>query len=147
MLNDLAIEIADAIVDDLNAQLFSAQFTAERGYAVPIQLDRSSATVVTVVPRTLTAEQATRVHLQDAQGMGIFVRAKLPENTKEAVDPLFALAMEIRERYALHRVLAGRAVSFEPVNELLYDPATLFEEHQFTCEVALAFATMRQLDG
>lgn len=145
MLNDVLIEIAEEVVNDLNAQLFSMQFTAERAYVPRFDLAtaKSHLPVVTVAPRDLESEAATRGQDEVRFGLDVCVCAKVPDASPVSCDPLFALVLEIRDRYAHYLVLGGRGVSIEPGVEPLYDREWLEAKREFFGLVQLTMTTMR----
>jgi len=147
MLNDVAIEIADEVVNDLNAQLFSIQFTAERHYLPKFELERNATPVVAVAPRDVSSEQQTRDTLEERWGLDIGVLARVKSADPELVDPLMALVTEIRGRYSIYRTIGGRGVSFEPASDVLYDRDWLEQKHQFAGVIQLSFQIERQLYG
>lgn len=145
MLNDVLIEIADEVVNDLNAQLFSMQFTAERAYVPRFNLAEAKTRlpVVTVTPRDLESETATRGLDEVRFGLDVCVCAKVPDVTPASCDPLFALTLEIRDRYAHYVVLGGRGVSIEPGVDPVFDRDWLQANHEFFGLVQLTLTTMR----
>lgn len=145
MLNDVLIEIADEVVNDLNAQLFSMQFTAERSYVPRFDLSKATSQlpVVTVTPRELVSESASRALDEVRFGMDVGVCAKVADATPASCDPLMALALEIRDRYSHYTVLGGRGVSIEPGQEPIYDRDWLLTNREFFGLVQLTMTTMR----
>jgi len=147
VLNDVAIEIADEVVNDLNAQLFSVQFTAERQYSPKLELERGGGPLVLVATRDVSNELIARNRVQEQWGIDVGVMAKVRDKTPESCDPWLALVIEIRDRYSNYRTLGGRGVSFEPGAEPLYDRDWLEQKLQFASVIQITFTIQRDIDG
>lgn len=90
------IEIADGVVDLLNAGSFSQAFTATRSYRPAVELPALVDLHVTVVPRGLDAAFASRDGDVTEYTIDIAVRQKLTVATLDVeADALMALAEEI----------------------------------------------------
>lgn len=144
MLSDVVIEVADEVVNDLNAQLFSVQFTALRVYLPDMRLaELSELPVVFVAPRDVSREAISREKVQEQWGLDIGVTAKVIDKTPYHIDPLFVLMNEIALRYSNYVTLAGRGVSFDPAVEPIFDPQKLNEQHVFQSVLQTTFTLMR----
>jgi hypothetical protein len=135
--------MADEVVNDLNAQLFSVQFTAERHYLPKFELAKNALPIVAVAPRDLAGEVSTRDREELQIGIDIGVLARVPDATPASCDRFMVLVMELRDRYAHYRTIGGRGVSIEPALEPLYDREWLETKNQFAAVLQLTLQTSR----
>ena len=135
------IQLADAIVDELNRQEFSLAFTAERGYLPVFELPDLSQLKVTVVPRQDDGRLDTRESSAHEYQVDIGVQMKPPSTTNDDLDPLVYLTQEIADHFRFGRVTHSSLVS--PKIRVLYLQEHLQKFHQFTAVVTLTFKGSR----
>ena len=117
MAGDLLIQIADAMVQELNwvqTQLpaaFTRKFTAERLYDYTRDLEDTVTLRVDVVPDKHEDEPLTRAAWKGPATVSIAVREKLNVNDIARLDALTAFVGELRDFWTL------------PVRRLMYFPA------------------------
>lgn len=101
--------IAEAVRDALNAGSFSQGFQADRTYRPARELTELAALRVTVVPRSIADEAASRSGDATEYGVDVAVRKKLSAEAVDAeADGLVALCEEIVAHFRRRR-LAGEA--------------------------------------
>jgi hypothetical protein len=125
------IQVADAIVAELNAHAFSQTFTAARMYLPEFELKDLQTLHVTVVPRGVVINPAARhVNQHDIQ---IDIAVQKKTDVTSELDALMGLVQEIT-LYFQQRRLTGYAQASWLKTEILpvYDPDHLREYGQFT---------------
>ena len=135
-------EVAIALVEDLNAAVFSLPFSAVRAYLPLYDLGEMERLHVTVVVAGRTVTPASRRQLQIDHRLDIAVQQKLPVEDPLTCDPLLGLVAEIADHLAGH-ALAGAdgAVWVKTEHEPLVDPAHLNELRQFTSLLTVTYRT------
>lgn len=91
----IVVDIADAVVTELNAQTFSIAFTAQRSYVPVYDLREMSELKVTVIPRSVATNLASREASNDLYAVMIGVQKKLEPEELDDVDALVTLVEEI----------------------------------------------------
>ena len=132
-------EIATALVDDLNAALFSLPVTAVRAYLPLYDLGEMDTLHVTVVIGGRTVTPATRRQLQIDHRLDIAVQQRLAVEVPQACDPLLGLVAEIADHLAGRSLVSAVWVKTE--HEPLVDPTHLHELRQFTSLIAVTYRT------
>lgn len=139
----MVIDIADAVAAELNAApagTFCAAFTAVRRVLPEFDLAELAELKVTVVPKAIEINGATRAasHL-DCQ-IDIGVQQKLGKDLDTEVAALCTLVEEIAT-YLRRRPLAGapRAAWVRTQNDPVYAPDHLANERTFTSVLTLTY--------
>lgn len=137
------IQIADAIVEALNGEDWSLEFTAVREYR-PIATITELAEVVkvSVVPAAWETERRDRAAFADEIGIDIGIQNKPEEIVNEKVDPIYALVVEIRNycREALRNAtLFGPGLPIRLAQEPLWSPSHLREFGLLTSVLRITF--------
>lgn len=144
------IDIADAIVADLNAGSFSMSFTAERWY-VPIRdlkdLTNETQPTISVVPLTILGTLLTRggaymeqydiaVGIQKSIGKGQMANTDIIA----VCDPLMTFCEQIMNFFAAKALLSyPTAFCTQHKLEPIYSPEMLDEKRLFTSILTLTF--------
>jgi hypothetical protein len=117
-----SIEIADALVSELNGHAFAQPFTAVRKVRPATALVDLANIQVSVVPRTLEAASYTREASQMDHGVNILVQKKLSGDIDEAIESVIALVMEIAA-FIRNRNLASVNAKWvkAAIDPLIYD--------------------------
>jgi len=137
----LATDIADAVVAELNTGAFSQAFTARRMYLPAFDLKDMKTLHVTVVPRAIDSQVASRSTIQQDVQVDVAVQ-RMVESDAE-IDALLLLVEEIGDRFR-NRMLAGlNAVWVRMENNPIYSPEHLDQLHQFTSVLTLTFRVTR----
>jgi hypothetical protein len=135
-------QIAQAVVDELNADVFTQPFTAARSYLPQTELSEMVDLHVTVVPKAETVESAGRGSGQYEYSLDVAVQKRCQDDTE--IDGLLALAEEIG-RFFCRRRLANvpEAIWIRTEHGHLYAPEHLAQLHQFTSVLTLTFRVIQ----
>lgn len=139
----VSIDIAEAVLTELNAGQFSHQFTAVRAATMMYELKDMTDLHVTVIPRSIENTTSSRAKRQRDVAIDVVVQQKLAEGDNNEIDPLIGLAEEIEDFFALRRLDAVAAVCIDGVVDPLYLSKHLDDLRQFTSVVRLTFRTWR----
>ncbi len=137
------LDIADAVVAQLNATAFSQPVTAERHYQPQFELSEMTALRVSVVPRSVTSKGLDRNRDSFDYKIDVAVQRKL-DPTPGNLDALIALVEEIADHFR-SEPLAGfpQARCTEVENVPVYSLEHLDEFRQFTSVVTLTYRVWR----
>ena len=133
--------IADAVKDALNAGEFSQAFEADRTYRPARELTELATLRVTVVPRSIGDEAASRSGDATEYGIDVAVRKKLAAETAAAeADALVALCEELVSHFRRKR-LSGEvdAICSRTENVPVFSAEHLEESNVFVSVVTLFF--------
>ena len=137
------IQLADAIVADLNTATFGQAFIAQRTYLPRWKLEELATIRVTVVPKDDIGERASRAQWQEDYHIDVAIQQRLAANEQEQLDALIGLAEELAD-YFKSRNPTGNlatliAVAFAP----LFDPEHLEKHKTLTTVINLTFRGWR----
>ncbi len=137
------LDIADAVVAQINATAFSQPVTAERHYQPRFELSEMTDLKVSVVPRSLASKTLDRNRDTFDYLIDVAVQKKT-DMSQGALDALMALVEEIADHFRTQK-LAGYpgARCTEVKNEPVYALEHLDELRQFTSIVTLTFRVWR----
>ena len=137
-------DIADAVVTELNAATFSQPVTAQRHYQPTFELKDMGTLHVTVVPKGVELQGATRAMVQADVQIDIGVQKKLASIEPAEIDPLLRLVEEIADYFRTHR-LTGQpnAMWVKTANVPIFAPEHLAELRQFTSVLTLTFRVLK----
>jgi len=138
------IAIADAVVTALNAGGFAQPFTAVRLYRPQFELKDMGTLHVTVVPRGLLIQMASRGIDQHDYQVDVAVQKRLATEDTAEIDSLMALVEQIADRFR-HKVLETdpEACWVKSENAPIYAPEHLEQLRQFTSVLTLTYRTHR----
>lgn len=144
----LAVQLADAIVAELNDATFGQAFTATRAYRPFYELSDMETLRVTVVSATFDASTLTRAGDREECGVDIAVQKKVNVDDTDAVDPLMNLLEEIGLHFRRKTMATTRpatCVRRETIKgaEAGYAPEHIETLRQFTGIMRLTFAVGR----
>ena len=134
-------DLAIALVDDLNAAVFSRPFTAVRAYLPLYDLGEMEILHVTVVVAGRTVMPISRRQLQIDHRLDIAVQQKLAVEDPLACDPLLALVAEIADHLNGHTLPGAAGAWVKTEHEPLVDPSHLHELRQFTSLISVTYRT------
>lgn len=143
MADSVIIQIADAVVDAINAATLDYTVTAARAY-VPVADVKDLTTLrVTVVPRDLAAAADTRHTDLFTYNVDVAVQKVLPADVS-AIDPYMRLVEQIADVFR-GKALAGYtdATCTAIANAPIYDPGHMDEKRVFTSVITLTFVVRR----
>lgn len=143
------IEIADALVWELNAATFSRKFTAERCYQPTFDLPDLQTLKVTVVPKGISpmAGEGSRGAMQHDYQVHVAVQKKLAttgDEQKAELDALMLFVEEIAKHLERNRLGACEDAKWV-TQELdpVFLPEHLEELRQFTSVLTLTYRAAR----
>jgi hypothetical protein len=140
----ITVDIADAVVAELNDASFSREFTAVRSYRPQYDLAEMSTLHVTVVPKAVVIAAVTRSGVQYDVSVDVAVQQHLESEDAAAIDPLMDLVEEIADFFRLNPLSACPNVSWvKTENHPVYSPQHLEEFRQFTSVLMLTFLVVR----
>lgn len=132
------VALADAVVSELNAEGWSLSFVARRLYRPRFEPADLKALQVSVVPRSLVIEAASRTDDSRQYQIDLAIQQKL--DTNEDIDSLLGLVEEIARHFRLRRPAAMPTVLCVKVeNEPVYAVEHLDELQCFTSVIRLTF--------
>lgn len=144
----VAVQIADAVVVELNAHTFSQPFTAVRAYLPEYKLEEMGTLHVTVVPAEFSGEPSDRSRDREEHKLHVAVQQRFkPQDGAVplvSLDGLMGLTEEIRD-YLRDRRLNGypQARRIKTENKPIYDPKHLAELNQFTGLLIFTYQVVR----
>ena len=136
------LQIADAVVEELNGQEFSQEFTAVRRVLPLFKLKDMDTLHVTVVPKTLGIAVASRGSYQYDYAVDIGVQQHLTDIESETGD-LLALVEEIAEFFKGRSLEDLGVVCVAVANEPVYAPDHMQQKSLFTSLLTLTFRAWR----
>ncbi len=137
------LNLADAIVTDLNGHSFSLAFTAERGYLPTFELPELGTLQVTVVPKEDDGKLDTRASSSHEYAIDVGIQKKPPSTDNGELDPLMLLTQEVAD-FFLFGKQPGGATLVAPSVRILYLQDHLHKLRQFTSVVTLTFRGWRE---
>ena len=134
------VDIAEGVKDELNGGSFSQPFTAQRKYQPVFDLQDMKTLHVTVVPKDIEMQLATRNTSQFDCRVDVAVQKKLASGDLAELDELMHLVEEIAT-FLCRRVLvsAPQAVWIKTVNEPIYAGEHMEQFRQFTSILTLTY--------
>jgi len=140
----VAVEIAEAVKTELNAEAFGMAFTAERAYLPEYDLQDMSVLTVTVVPKAMDGERVARSAEQVDYQIDVGVQKKLATASVAEIDALMALVQEIADRLRFRRLAEKPdALWVRTQNEPVYSVEHLSQLRQFTSVLTLTYRVAR----
>jgi len=136
----IAIDIADAIVTELQNAAFSEPLAVSRRVLPEYELPELKDLTVTVVPKSVQITNITRQSSSFDVSVDIGIQQKIGRDTDTDVQRLSGVVTEIVS-YLNRRSLAGLpAVQFKSIaNEPVYVPEHLSENRLFTSVLTLTY--------
>ena len=140
----LMVDIADAVVAQINAGTFSEQFEAGRVYLPQYDMTELEQVRVTVVPRTLSLEPGTRGAHQHVVTVEVAVQKRVPDLEPAKLDDLCTLVQEIVDEFLGGELAALPGVMVTDVTVApTFAPEHLEEKGTFTSLITLACTCWR----
>jgi len=136
------LDIADAIVTQLNAATLSQAFTAVRGYLPTFELEDFDTLQVTVVPKADDGKLDTRSQSIHDYAIDIGIQKRFDAITNDNLDPLVLLTEEIADFFRFNKA-PGSVTLLSPKTSTLYLQGHLRDLQQFTAVVTLGFKGWR----
>jgi hypothetical protein len=137
------VDIADAVVNDLNATDFGRPLTAVRSYLPVFDLKAMKTLHITVVPKALSNTALDRSRDTFEYQIDVAVQQKI-EPTLAALDDLLTLVEQIGDHLRTQRLLSyPGARCMEVKNDPVYATEHLAEWRQFTSLLTLTYRVVR----
>ena len=137
-------DIADAVVAEINAGLFSQSVAATREYLPHFDLEDMQTLRVTVVPKSVTTLPGGRGHNQHDYAIDVAVQQKLQTADNAEIDALMLLVDEVGDHFRFKRLSSyPNAMWLKTENQPVYAQEHLQEMRQFTSVLTLTFRVMR----
>jgi hypothetical protein len=141
------VDIADAVVAELNGGTFSQTLTAMRHYKPVFDLKDMKDLHVSVVPKAQEMSMAGRGLAQSDVQIDIGVQKKLPDDVPDdaaAIDGLMNLVQEIADFLRQRRLAAMSSAAWvRTENSPVYAPDHLEQLRQFTSVLTVTYRVMR----
>jgi len=137
------LDIADAVVTELNAASFSLELTAVRLYRPERKLSEMATLRVSVVPKAVEISGATRNGHQHDYQLDIGVQKRFSEAESAEIDGLMDLVEEIADHCRNLRLASPDAACVAIENDPVYLPDHMAELRQFTSVLSLTFRLWR----
>jgi hypothetical protein len=137
------IDIAEAVVAELNGATFSQSVSAARHYAPKFDIAEMTTLHVSVVPRSITSASLDRSRDSFEYQIDLAVQQKV-DQANPPLDALMTLVEEIANHFragALASYLGARCSDVK--NEPVFLPEHLAELGQFTSVLTLTFKVWR----
>ena len=136
----MIIRIAEAVKDELNGATFSQPFTAQRLYCPQFDLTELSELTVSVVPKALLRQAASRLSRQCEMDIDVAVQQKVTVGEREQLDALMKLTEEVTDH--LSRKPMADAIWVKAQQPVLYAPEHLSNQHVFTSVITLTYRAL-----
>ncbi len=137
------LDIADAVVAELNATPFSQPVTAQRHYQPRFELLEMSELKVSVVPRSLVSKTLDRHRDSFEYQIDVAVQQKT-DLSQASLDALMTLVEEIADHFRTQPLASfPHARCTEVQNEPVYALDHLDELRQFTSVLTLTYRVWR----
>jgi len=137
------VQIADAIVADLNDQDFSLEFTAERTYLPRYKTEDLEQVRVSVVPKDDVGQRASRAQWQQDYKIDLAIQQKLGDDEQAQMDALILLGQELADYFKEQNLAGNLAVLTECGYAPLFDPEHLEKHKTLTTVLNLTFRGWR----
>jgi hypothetical protein len=138
------IDVANAVVVQLNGGSFSQPFTARRLYRPRFDLSEMRTLHVTVVPKALAINSLSRGGDSHEYQIDVAVQKKFETESTEELDPLVGLVEEIADQFRTPRLASlPSAVCVKIENKPVYAQEHFDEFRQFTSIITLTFRVPR----
>ena len=142
------IDIADAVVAEISGFTgWSQSLKAVRSYAPRYELKELADLKVTVVPKSMASEVASRSSVQSDYEFDVAIQKHLEGLTDADIDALMGLVQEVVDHWRLRVVTVDGtdAVCIAAANDPVYSPEHLVQMQVFTSVVTLTFRLMEGL--
>jgi hypothetical protein len=137
------IDIAEAVVAELNAASFSQPVTAARLYTPQFELAEMTTLHVSVVPKGLSSTSLDRSRDTFQYQIDLAVQQKV-DQANPPLDVLMGLVEDIADHFRAAALASfPNARCAEVKNEPVYSPEHLMELGQFTSVLTLTFKVWR----
>ena len=144
--NSVTVQVADAMVAELNAGPFDPALGATRLYRPEFDLAQLKTTQVTLVPKKIEITNIARNANQYDVSIDVAVQKKVDLANQADLDGLMALVEQIGEFFRLRRLTlagGGSALWAKTENDPIFAPEHLETKQVFTSVLTLTFKVTR----
>lgn len=140
MSTSLPIDVAEAVVTELNAGTFNQALSAARHYRPQFELAELKTLRTSVVPRAIVTTSLGRTSNQHDVSVDVAVQKKVDPSDTAALDGLMALVGEVADFFRLRRLSAlPTAIWSKTENVPIYSPEHLESKKVFTSLLTFTF--------
>lgn len=136
------VNLAEAVVVELNGASFSQPFTASRHYVPKIDLKDAATLSVLVAPSGFSTAIASRANDDEEFTIDIGVLKRLTAEGNDELDPLMLLVEEIKDHFRRKSIANPAAVCTEITNDPIFDIESLDQKRQFASVLNLKFTAI-----
>lgn len=138
------VDMASAVVTELNAGEFSQEFVAVRAYLPRTDLAELAALTVTVAPKSMEITSATRDSDFFDVVLDVGVQKRINADTIGKIDEMVALVQEIVDYLRRRKLTTLTAAGFLSIsNEPIVYPDHLDQHRVFTSVVSVTYRVRR----
>ena len=138
------LNIADAVVAELNAATLSLPVQAVRLFVPTFDIKEMKELHVSVVPRELHVRGLDRHRNSYDAAIDLAVQKKFSKGSNQEVDPLVTLVEEIADLFRLKRLASFPGAMWTGTDhQVLYSQEHWDQMHQFTSLLTLLFRVAR----
>ena len=140
----LAIDIADAIVTEIDSSTFSEPLVVTRRVLPEFELADLKALTVTVVPKSVQINNITRQSSSFDVAIDIGIQQKIGKDTDTEVTRLIGIVSEIVAFLNRRKLPDDSSAIFVSIaNEPVYAPEHLSEKRLFTSIITLTYKVIQ----
>lgn len=136
------LDVADAVVASLNGASFSQALTAERAYQPTFDLQEMQSLHVSVVPRSVAIDAASRSGVFLDCTIDVGVQKKINAGTEE-LDGLMRLVQEIVDHLRFRSLDSVAGKWLRIANDPVFAPEHLDQMRQFTSVISVTYRVAR----
>ena len=135
------IDIAEAVKDELKIHEFSQTFTAERGYQPVYELPDMKTLKVSIIPKGVEIESASRTETWGDYKIDIAVQKKFAVGDNDELDALTTLVQEIADYMTMRNLqtASGTALWLKTENLPVFSPEHMEQYRQFTSTLTMTY--------
>ena len=137
----IAIDVADAVTDSINAATFTPAVTAVRTYSPERDLEDLIDLAVFVMPGSMIVEKETRAENSYMIRIDVVIAKKITSDANATIDAFMDLAQEIIEHFDRLKLTAGTNTAHwqSAENDPLFDGPRLENGRVFVATVSLMY--------
>lgn len=144
MSASLPIDVADAVVTELNGGTFSQTLNAVRHYRPQFELAELKMLRTSVVPKGMVTTSLGRTSNQHDVSVDVAVQKKVDPSDATALDGLMLIVGEVADFFRLRRLTAlPAAIWSKTENVPIYAPEHLESKQVFTSVLTFTFRVVR----
>jgi hypothetical protein len=139
----VSIDIADAVVAELNAASLSQSFTATREYVPSFVPSEQSGTVIYVIPGEIAQIRESRDSYQEEVAIGIGIYKTVSVVDKSTVDAMVTFTEQVADLFRLSGLQGYAGATVVEVKNSLYEPSALDQHKTYASLITLVYRLFR----